>query len=367
MAGTNTDTSFSTTGWIDNNTIAEFSTEPIKKGQTEIYPIPLIAPNRAGVFTLHFSLLVNGAKIEGGNFDLPVTVVNPNPQENLAATSDIIIDDPRMRIGSFTTEEPMEFISTFDYTIKDTDGLELGKIIPGTKTLVFYNEESKKYSASWGEQAISSDKPLRLVPTDLNAYFSISNHELLARWGHKVNYNEFRDTFEIRLAETGYIWIINELGMENYLKGMAEESDSSHIEFLKTMAVVERSYAYYHLKNPGKHLAGGFVLDADYDQVYRGYVREKISPNMVAAIEETRGMVVTYNGDPVYTPYFARSNGKTKSAKVVWGTDQPWLQPVVAPYDKGKTLWGHGVGMSARDGLYRAKDGATWDAIVKYY
>jgi len=368
LAGTNTDASFSTTSWIDNNTVTEFSSEPIKKGQTEIYPISLIAPNRAGVFTLHFSLLVNGTKIEGGNFDLPVTVINPNPQENLTTTSDIIIDDPRMRIGLFTTEEPMDFVSTFEYIIQDTDNLELGRIIPGTKALISYNEETKKYSASWGEQTINSDKPLRLVPTDLNAYFTISNHELLARWGNNVNYNEFRDTFELRLAEkTGYVWVINELGMENYLKGMAEESDSSHKEFLKTMAVVERSYAYFNLKNPSKHAAGNFILDADYDQVYRGYVREKISPNMAAAIEETRGMIVTYNGEPADTPYFARSNGKTKSAKVVWGADKPWLQSVITPYDKGRTLWGHGVGMSARDGLYRAKDGATWDAIVKYY
>ena len=64
---------------------------------------------------------------------------------------------------------------------------------------------------------------------------------------------------------------------------------------------------------------------------------------------------------------FARSNGHTKSAKVVWGTDQPWLQSVATPYDKGRTQWGHGVGMSARDGLYRAKDGANWDDILKYY
>ena len=304
LAGTNTDTSFATASWLDEKTVADFSDIPVKSGQTEIYQIPLRAPERAGVFTLHLSLLTNGQKIDGGTLDIPVTVVNPNPPTNLTNNSEMIIDDPRVRIGLFTTEEPMEFISTFDYLIKDTDGLDLGQITPGSKTLISYSEEEKKYSIILGEQKIISDKAIRLVPTDLNAYFTLSNQELLARWGNNINYNQFRDTFELRFAEkTGYTWVINELGLENYLKGMAEESDSSPAEFLKAMAVAERSYAYYHLKNPEKHAAGGFTLDADYDQVYRGYVREKMSPNTGVAVEDTRGMIVTYNDEPVFTPY----------------------------------------------------------------
>lgn len=366
LAGVNTNASFANYFWLETNKVIETSDSLVKKGQTEIYTIPLTAPEQAGIFTLHFSLLVDGQKIEGGNFDLPVTVIDPNPITETAATT--LIDDPRVRIGLFTTEEPMEFISTFDYSLQNNKNLELTKIVPGTKVYLSYNETNKQYVASWGEQKIISENPLRLAPLDTNAYFTLSNHELLARWGNNVNYNEFRDTLEIRWAEkTGYTWLINELDMENYLKGMAEESDSSPKEFLKAMAVAERSYAYYYLKNPGKHIAGGFDLDADYDQVYRGYVREKISPNAVAAVDETWGTVVTYNGLPVDTPYFARSNGKTKSAKIVWGADKPWLQAVVTPYDKGMTQWGHGVGISARDALYRAKNGANWDDILKYY
>lgn len=367
LAGTNTDSSFAGNGWLDGKTVAEFSDSVVKKGQTEIYQILLQAPSRSGVFTLHFSLLVNGQKVEGGNFDVPITVTSQNPLENTVENTYQIFDDPRVRVGLMTTEEPMEFVSTYEYKIKDNEGLELGRIIPGVQALVAYDEENKKYSVTTAEQKIISEKPVRLEPLDPNAYFTLKNHELLARWGNKVNYNEFRDTLELRLAMTGYVWVINELGMENYLKGMAEESESAHPEFLKAMAVAERSYAYYHLKNPAKHSAGGFTLDADNDQVYRGYMREKISPNAVAAVEATRGMVVTYNGEPADTPYFARSNGKTKSAKAVWGTNKPWLISVATPYDKGKTQWGHGVGMSARDGLYRAKDGANWDDILKYY
>lgn len=368
LAGVKTDVSFANYSWLDNSKVTEISETPVQKGQTEIYNISLIAPERAGIFTLHFSLLVDGKKIEGGNFDLPLTVINPNPSTQPNESTTTFIDDPRIRVGLFTTEEPMEFISTFDYSLEDNKNLELAKVLPGTKTYLSYDEDTKKYSATLGEQKIISDLPLRLVPSDSNAYFTVSNHELLARWGNNVNYNEFRDTLEIRWAEkTGYTWLINELEMENYLKGMAEASDSSPKEFLKAMAVAERSYAYYYLKNPGKHTAGGFDLDADYDQVYRGYVREKISPNAAAAVEETWGTVATYNDTPIDTPYFARSNGKTKSAKLVWGSNKPWLQPVVTSYDKGMTQWGHGVGLSARDALYRAKNGATWDDLLKYY
>jgi peptidoglycan hydrolase-like amidase len=37
-------------------------------------------------------------------------------------------------------------------------------------------------------------------------------------------------------------------------------------------------------------------------------------------------------------------------------------------YDKGKTMWGHGVGISGSDALARAgKDGWLYDQILKYY
>jgi stage II sporulation protein D len=37
------------------------------------------------------------------------------------------------------------------------------------------------------------------------------------------------------------------------------------------------------------------------------------------------------------------------------------------PWDQGKTLWGHGVGLSATGALGAANDGWTYDRILKYF
>jgi len=40
---------------------------------------------------------------------------------------------------------------------------------------------------------------------------------------------------------------------------------------------------------------------------------------------------------------------------------------VEVPCDAGKTLWGHGVGMSASGALCMANQGQTWDQILKHF
>jgi peptidoglycan hydrolase-like amidase len=90
---------------------------------------------------------------------------------------------------------------------------------------------------------------------------------------------------------------------------------------------------------------------------------------VVRAVDETRGLIVSYNNELVVTPYFSRSDGRTRAWSEVWYGSKPWLISKPAPYDarEGFALWGHGVGMSAMDAYYRAGDGWTWDNILKYY
>ncbi|MCR4256179.1 MAG: hypothetical protein NUW08_00555, partial [Candidatus Uhrbacteria bacterium] len=112
-----------------------------------------------------------------------------------------------------------------------------------------------------------------------------------------------------------------------------------------------------------------FTIDATYDQVYRGYGAEARSPNIVAAVEATRGQIVTYDGKLAITPYFSRSDGRTRDWTEVWGGGPyPWLVSVPVPHDVGKTLWGHGVGLSATGALQMdAKDGASYQQILSHF
>ena len=86
------------------------------------------------------------------------------------------------------------------------------------------------------------------------------------------------------------------------------------------------------------------------------------------SVEATRGQIVHYNGENVVTPYFSWSDGRTRAWTEVWGGPaKPWLVSVATPYDAGRQLFGHGVGMSARDAIGRANAGDAYGTILAYY
>ena len=53
-----------------------------------------------------------------------------------------------------------------------------------------------------------------------------------------------------------------------------------------------------------------------------------------AAAEEVARVLVTYNGQVCFTPYFASASTGTASSKEVWGGERAWLQAVDSPYDQ---------------------------------
>ena len=54
----------------------------------------------------------------------------------------------------------------------------------------------------------------------------------------------------------------------------------------------------------------------------------------LAAAQEVAHVLVTYNGQVCFTPYFASASTGTASAAEVWGNDRAWLQAVDSPYDQ---------------------------------
>jgi stage II sporulation protein D len=175
---------------------------------------------------------------------------------------------------------------------------------------------------------------------------------------------------EVRSIE-GKTAFINELPIEDYLKGVAEVSNTAPREKQKVLAVLARTYARFYL-DPANRKFPGMPYDGSDDpnifQKYLGYGYELRSPNFASAVTGTQGEVVTYGGQLVKTPYFNQSDGRTRSAKEVWGWDNtPYLQSVPDPFCEGMTLLGHGVGMSGCGSEGAAKAGKTYEEIIKYY
>lgn len=110
--------------------------------------------------------------------------------------------------------------------------------------------------------------------------------------------------------------IINELKLEDYLKGILpkETSASWNLETLKAQAVISRTYA---LKNIGRHYKQGFdVCSQVHCQVYGGASCE--SKNTNKAVVKTSGEVVLYNDKLAQTFFHSSCGGHTEDPKYVW-------------------------------------------------
>jgi N-acetylmuramoyl-L-alanine amidase len=134
-----------------------------------------------------------------------------------------------------------------------------------------------------------------------------------------------------------YISIVNKLGMEEYLYGVvpAEISESCNAEALKAQAVAARTYAFSKMLTPANTY---FDLGNNTNyQVYNGYTA--LYPKCKSAVDSTRGVVLTYNGQPI-NAYFCSSNGGyTEKVENVWGSNSlPYSNSVQDSYDP-KEIW----------------------------
>jgi stage II sporulation protein D len=66
-------------------------------------------------------------------------------------------------------------------------------------------------------------------------------------------------------------------------------------------------------------------------QVYRGVNAEDALA--LNAVNETRGQVLTYDGELALTVYHSNAGGRTDASVDVWSGDYPYLSSVQSPYD----------------------------------
>ena len=369
---------FSDASWPASD-VALSVNETVLPGRTVPLKFALRAPREKGEYNVRFKLVVDEKEVPGGFFDIQVSVTedgpaaaNPEPgpggsQTPVPSPSELV-HEPTIRVGVATVPvKSLIFSGTSQFSVQDAGGNEIGTVPAGIAATVLIGPGGA-LQITGASKAISVSGLVRFVPSAGGDAASKVNAGGAESWSSWVNGARFRGTLEVRYYTPADVtWLINELPFEKYLYGLAEMSNGAPYEYQKALITAARTYAYWHLTHPGKHIT--FTVDSTYDQVYRGHDRELQQPNIVRAVEETRGQIVHYSGAPVVTPYYANSDGRTRAWTEVWGGGaKPWLVSVEAKYDKGKKLWGHGVGMSARDAAYRAdEDKWSWDQLLKYY
>lgn len=146
----------------------------------------------------------------------------------------------------------------------------------------------------------------------------------IARMGGKAEEtHHYRGTLTVRRDTDGALRVINTIALEPYLYGVipAEIGTKVPAEAMKAQAVAARTYA---LKNRGKCSADGFDLDdTTRCEGYLGVDGETASSN--AAVDATRGQVLTWQGTLIDAPYSTDSGGMTACDT---NGDCPYLQAV---------------------------------------
>ncbi len=355
------------------------ATGKVKPGETAYVSFAMTAPKRNGTYTTNFQFTANGEAVDDALIEIPVEVTGgareartaPKSDTNTEGTVVSYIAEPTMRVGVLIVDEETndEVVITSDesdFDLVDGAGATLASLEKGDSVTAAWNGSGYTYDVGDGTEKTS--QYLRFVPKTVNAVMRVSNFDRKVTRGSSFTDNTFRNILELRHnTSKDRVWLINELSMEYYLRGLAETSNLSHIEFQKTLITAARTYAFYHWTRATKHASEFFHVDAWLDQVYKGYGQELRTPNLTKAVEATRGRIVTYQGATAITAYFSRSDGRTRTWSEVWGGTVPWCVSVPVPWDEGKTLWGHGVGMSASGALAMANEGTGWETILKYF
>ena len=158
-----------------------------------------------------------------------------------------------------------------------------------------------------------------------------------------VLHARFRGTIEVAKSGDGSLYLIGELGFEDYVKGIAEVPRSWPLEALKAQVVAARTYAMNSLERESSEgRALGYDLCATQAcQVYLGMGVEAgpWGGRWVKAVEETRGQVLLYGGGPAVTFYSSTSNGRTYPNEQVFGGEPlPYLRGIVEEDDRESPL-----------------------------
>jgi stage II sporulation protein D len=142
----------------------------------------------------------------------------------------------------------------------------------------------------------------------------------------RFNDKPYRGRLEVFANPRGTLTVVNVLNLEDYVRGVVpnELSPGSYpaIEALKAQAVAARTYA---IKNLNQFAAQGFdLLPTTRSQVYGGLSTEQ--PLSTRAVEETRGIVATYQGGPINALYTSTCGGRTEDAENIFNEATPYLR-----------------------------------------
>ncbi len=165
--------------------------------------------------------------------------------------------------------------------------------------------------------------------------------------GSAADYRGEDVTIKVYMHEINQIVTMN---LEDYIKGVvaAEMPAEFELEALKAQAVAARTYAVKHMAAFGgtgsaEHPGADVSTDHKDSQAWLNEtkLKEKWGANygkywskVSQAADQTKGLILTYNGEPINAVFHSTSGERTASALEVWGFDYPYLKSVACTWDQ---------------------------------
>ncbi len=230
---------------------------------------------------------------------------------------------PEIRIGLASKIQRLRIKTGSDYVLKNQGGLSLSgaanEILLFVRTsqgIEVYDVKGKRLLKSWQSFSLSYEEP---GATSLIYDAKFGNGSYWSKGKPRI----YRGVIELLPKNVG-LTIVNRVNMEEYLYAVvpSEIPASWPKAVLEAQAVAARTYA---LANLGRYRIQGFdLLATPTSQVYNGVTQE--APSVIAAVNTTRGQILTFDGKPASAFYYDNSGGYTESGAFVWETDRPYLQ-----------------------------------------
>lgn len=163
---------------------------------------------------------------------------------------------------------------------------------------------------------------------------------------------------------------VEEMKLDEYLYGVvsAEMPVSFEKEALKAQSIVARTYTIYKIiHNGGKHGEADICDDSSCCQAWiskqdrlskwEELERESNWNKIMQAVNETKGKIITYKGEPINAFFHSNSGGSTEAPINVWGgSGYPYLQTVETSGEDSYTQYNSEVNLSKKELINKMKE-----------
>jgi stage II sporulation protein D len=131
-------------------------------------------------------------------------------------------------------------------------------------------------------------------------------------------------------AASGPVTLVNDVGLDDYVQGIAEVPSTWPAEALKAQAIAARTYALHELA------VGHTLCATESCQVYAGLTKERGpgGANWVAAVQATHNQVLLYKNQPILAMYSSSNGGETVAGSAPYLTKRVDPDDAVSPLSR---------------------------------